>query len=60
MDRASKSVWGEIEINVGNDYKSGCTAMIVFGKTKRRVIQQGIDDLGSWLRMCRGQLSSDI
>ena len=47
-DRASKSVWGFSEINVGNDYKPGGTAMVAFGKTVRRVIQQGIDDLGRW------------
>ena len=47
-DRASKSVWGASEINVGNDYKPGGTAIVAFGKTTRRVIQQGIDDLGRW------------
>ena len=48
MDRASKSVWGASEINVVNDYKPGVTAMVEFGKTTRRVIQQGINDLGRW------------
>ena len=47
-DRASKSIWGASELNVGNDYKSGCTLMVDFGKTVRRVIQKGIDDLGRW------------
>ena len=48
MDKASKSVLRAGEINVGNDYKPGSTAMVAFGKTVRvrRVIQQGIDDLG--------------
>ena len=39
-DRASNPVWGANEINVGNDYKPGGTAMVAFGKTARRVIQQ--------------------
>ena len=47
-DKASKSVWGAIGINVGNNYKPGGTAMVAFGKTARGVIQQGIDDLGRW------------
>ena len=47
-DRASKSVWGASEINVGNDYKPGGTAMVAFGKTAKRVFKQGIDDLGRW------------
>ena len=47
-DRASKSVWGASEINVGNDYKPGGTAIVAFGKTARKVIKQGIDDLGRW------------
>ena len=51
MDRASKSFRGASEINVGNDYKPGCTAIVAFGKTARRVIQQGIDDLGRWFWM---------
>ena len=47
-DRASKSVWGASEINIGNDYKPGGTAMVAFGKTARRVIQQSFDDLDRW------------
>ena len=47
-DKESKSVWGASEINIGNDYKPGGTAMAAFGKIIRRVIQQGIDDLGRW------------
>ena len=45
-DKASKSVRGASEFNVGNDYKPGGTAMVSFRKTERRVIQQEIDDLG--------------
>ena len=41
-------MWGASEINVGNDYKPGGTAMVAFGKTGRRVIKPGIDDLGRW------------
>ena len=47
-DKASKLVWGASGINVGNDYEPGGTAMVAFGKTARRVIQQGTDDLGRW------------
>ena len=47
-DPASKSVWGSSAINVGNEYKPGGTAIVAFGKTARRVIKQGIDDLGRW------------
>ena len=49
-DKASKSAWGANEINVSNNYKPGGTAMVAFGKTARRVIHQGIDNLGrrSW------------
>ena len=47
-DRASKSVWGASRIIVGSDYKPGGTAVVAFGKTARRVIQQRIDDLGRW------------
>ena len=45
-DRASKSIWSTSELNVGNYYKHGGMAMVYFGKTARRVIQQEIDDLG--------------
>ena len=41
-------MWGENEINVDNDYKSGGTAMVAFRQIARRVIQQEIDDLGKW------------
>ena len=47
-DRVSKSGWGASEIIVDNDYKPGGTAIVAFGKTTRRVIQHGIDDLGRW------------
>ena len=47
-DPTSKSVWGSSTVNVGNDYKPGGTAIVAFGKTARRVIKQGIDDLGRW------------
>ena len=47
-DRVSKSVWDESGINVGSDYKPGSTAVVAFGKKTRRMIQQGIDDLGRW------------
>ena len=47
-DKASKLVWGVSEINVGNEYKPSGTAMVAFGKTARKVIKQGIDDLGWW------------
>ena len=30
MNRASTLVWGANEINVGNDYKPGGTAMVAF------------------------------
>ena len=33
---------------MGSDYKPGGTAIVAFGKTARRVIKQGIDDLGRW------------
>ena len=33
--RASKSIGGASEINVDNDYKSGCTVIVAFGKTKK-------------------------
>ena len=39
MDRATKLVWGASEINVRNDYKPGGTAMVVFKKIARRIIQ---------------------
>ena len=38
-DKASKSVWGASEINVGNDYKPGGTAVIAFSKIVKRAIQ---------------------
>ena len=41
-------MWGSSVINVGNEYKPGGTAIVAFGKTARRVIKQGIDDLGRW------------
>ena len=41
-------MWGASEINIGNDYKPGGTAMVAFGKTARRGINQGINDLGRW------------
>ena len=41
-------MWGFSEINVGNEYKPGGTAIVAVGKTTRRVIKQGIDDLGRW------------
>ena len=44
-DKAPTSVWGASKINVGNNYKPGGIAMVAFGKTARRVIPQGIDDL---------------
>ena len=44
----SKSVWGASRIDVGSEYKPGGTAVVAFGKIARRVIQQGIDDLGRW------------
>ena len=47
-DRASKSVWGASRINVGSDYKLGGTAVVAFGKTASRVIQQVIDNLSRW------------
>ena len=39
-------MWGTSRINVGSDYKPGGIAVVAFGKTTRRVIQQGTDDLG--------------
>ena len=47
-DRASKLVWGASRIDVGSEYKPGGTAVVAFRKIARRVIQQGIDDLGRW------------
>ena len=47
-DRASKSVWGASRIDVGSEYKPGGTGIVAFGKTARRVIQQGMDELGRW------------
>ena len=44
-------MWGASEINVGNDYKPGSTAIVAFGKTARRLIQQEIDNLGKWFLM---------
>ena len=46
--RASKPLWGASRINVGSEYKPGGTAVVAFGKTVRRVIQQGIDDPDRW------------
>ena len=50
-DPTSKSVWGSSTVNVGGDYKPGGTAIVAFGKTARRVIKQGTDDLGRWTWM---------
>ena len=47
-DRASKSVWDVSIINVDSDYNPGGTAVVAFGKTTRRVIQQKLDNLGRW------------
>ena len=41
-------MWGASRINVGSEYKPGDTAVVAFGKIARRVIQQGVDDLGRW------------
>ena len=41
-------MWDASRINVGSKYKPGGTAVVTFGKTARRVIQQGIDNLGRW------------
>ena len=41
-------MWGSNRIEVGIEYKPGCTGIIAFGKTARRVIQQGVDALGRW------------
>ena len=48
-DRASKSVWGASRIDVDSEYKPGATVVVAFAKIARRVIQQGIEDLGRWL-----------
>ena len=47
-NRASKSVWDASRINIDSEYKPGGTAGVAFRKTARRVIQQGIDNLGRW------------
>ena len=39
-------MWGASRIDVGSEYKPGGTGVVAFGKTARRVIQQGMDDLG--------------
>ena len=39
-------MWGASRIDVGSEYKPGGTAVVAFGKTARRVIQQDIDDRG--------------
>ena len=41
-------MWGASRIDVCSEYKPGGTVVVAFGKTARRVIQQGIDDLGRW------------
>ena len=48
MDKSAKSVWSASTWNVPTDYKPGGTGIITFGKTARRIINQGIDDLGRW------------
>ena len=48
MDQSSKSVWGASEIIVGSDYNPGGARIVVFGKTARKMIQQGFDELGRW------------
>ena len=41
-------MWGASTIDVGSEYKPGGTGIVAFGKTARRVIQQGMDTLGRW------------
>ena len=47
-DRASKTVLGSSRIDVGSEYKPGGTSIVAFEKTARRVIEQGMDELGRW------------